>query len=175
MRLEDIASQYIEGYRRDAESELASFFAERTDEDAVSRAALAQLPCGKRHRHQRRIPRAALDDSRRRLLENLPHLREAGSFDELFELVSRIIGSIPGIGELAVYDTVLRIGSRWGLRPTKVYLHRGTRDGARALGLDARREAIEVRELPAALRGLSARELEDLLCIYKDDLSEALA
>jgi hypothetical protein len=48
-----------------------------------------------------------------------------------------------------------------------VYLHAGTRDGAEVLGFGRRRRTIELHELPAPLRGLSAREIEDLLCIYK--------
>ena len=41
------------------------------------------------------------------------------------------------MGELVVYDTALRIGARFGLEPEKVYVHRGTREGVRKLGLDA--------------------------------------
>jgi hypothetical protein len=75
------------------------------------------------------------------------------------------------MGELVVYDTALRIGARFGLEPEKVYVHRGTRDGVRKLGLDARRETIEMDELPAPIRRLTPREAEDFLCIYKDTLS----
>ena len=35
------------------------------------------------------------------------------------------------------------------------------------LGLDERRAAIETGELPAPMQRLSAREAEDLLCVYK--------
>jgi hypothetical protein len=62
----------------------------------------------------------------------------------------------------------LRIGARFGLEPKRVYVHAGTRDGA--LGLDADRRTIEMAELPAPIRRLTAREAEDLLCIYKSRL-----
>ena len=39
------------------------------------------------------------------------------------------------------------------------------------LGLDSRRETIEMDELPAPIRKLTPREAEDFLCVYKDDLS----
>ena len=69
---------YIACHRRPAARELEYFSRViRADEDAVSRAALAQLPNGNRHPHQRRIPRAALEESRRRLLANLPLLQKA--------------------------------------------------------------------------------------------------
>ena len=139
--------------------------------EAISKAALAQLPTGKRHPHQHRIPPAALKESERRLLGNLPGLRQAESFDHLFELIASIIQPIRGIGELAVYDTALRIGARFGLEPSKVYLHAGTRLGTKALGLAWRNATLELTELPVELRTLTARELEDLLCIYKDEFS----
>jgi hypothetical protein len=79
----------------------------RTDEEAITKAALAQLPTGKRHPHQYRIPPAALQESRRRLLDNLPGLRQAESFDQLFELIATIIQPIRGIRSAG------RIRHRW--------------------------------------------------------------
>lgn len=139
-----------------------------SDEDAVSAAALCQLPSGKRHPHQRRIPRAALDESRQRLLMNLDAIRACSSFDELYEFVERLIRPIPMIGELTVYDTSLRIGARFGLEPELVYLHAGTRVGARRLGLNWRARALDRDSLPPALRALTAHEIEDVLCIYEE-------
>jgi hypothetical protein len=77
---------------------------------------------------------------------------------------------IPGIGELTVYDTALRIGAHFGLEPERVYVHAGTREGARALGFENRRTTIDMNELPEPLQRLSAREAEDMLCIYKHSL-----
>jgi hypothetical protein len=166
--VEAAVSRSIEHDRAPAGRELEHFrCVPCSDEEAVSRAALAQLPSGKRHPHQYRIPRASLEESRHRLLENLAVLRRATSFDELFDLVAALIGPIPGVGELTVYDTALRIGARFGLEPTRVDIHAGTRDGARALGFDHRCLRIELDELPAPIRRLSAREAEDLLCISK--------
>jgi hypothetical protein len=169
--LQAIADHYIEHYRRPAERELDYFRLLPREEDAVSKAALAQRPNGRRHPHQYRVASAALQESRRRLLDNLPALRKASSFGELFELVKAMIGPIPGIGELAVYDMALRIGARLGLEPVKIYLHAGTRAGAKALGLAYQGDAIELAELPAELQILAAREIEDVLCIYKDDFT----
>ena len=67
-------------------------------------------------------------------------------------------------------DTALRIGAKLGIRPDRVYLHRGTREGARALKLDASQATIDVSQLPPAFQRLDAREIEDCLCIYKEDL-----
>jgi hypothetical protein len=172
--LDTIVADYIAQHRSRAARELRYFRVLRTDEDAISQAALAQLPNGKRHPHQRRIPRAALEDSRDRLLANIDQLRAAASFEVLLDLVDALIRPIPKIGELAVYDIALRIGARFDLEPERVYAHAGTRNGARALRLDVNRHAIDVNELPPPIRSLSAREAEDLLCIYKSKLQDAV-
>lgn len=170
--VEAAVAHYLARHRARAARELDYFSrVVRSDAEAVSRAALAQLPSGKRHPHQYRIPKRALEESRQVLLANLPALRQATSFDELIALVGALTEPIPGIGQLAVYDTTLRIGARFGLEPSRVYLHAGTRDGARALGFDGRRANIDMVELPEPLQRLSAREAEDLLCIYKDSLN----
>jgi hypothetical protein len=54
------------------------------------------------------------------------------------------------------------------LEPDRIYLHAGTREGARALGLGG--TALSKSELPKAFHRLSPGEIEDCLCIYKDDL-----
>jgi hypothetical protein len=167
--VEAAVRDYIEQHRARAARELEYFSRVlRSDEEAVSQAALSLLPSGKRHPHQYRVPRVALEESRRVLLENLDMLRQAGSFDDLFAVVEDLTQPIKRIGELTVYDTALRIGARFGRKPTRVYLYAGTRTGAEALGFDPRCQTIEMDQLTAPMRRLSAREAEDLLCIYKD-------
>jgi hypothetical protein len=48
-----------------------------------------------------------------------------------------------------------------------VHLHRGTRTGARALGLDTSRSFLKPTDLPKEIRSLRPHEIEDFLCIYK--------
>jgi hypothetical protein len=166
--VEASVNDYIEHHRARAARELEYFNRVlSSDEEAVSKAALAQLPSGKRHPHQYRVSRAALEESERVLLANLPALGQATSFHDLFELIDDLIRPIPGIGELTVYDTALKIGAHFGHVPTRVYIHAGTRHGVEALGLDGQRSTIEMTELPQPIQRLSAREAEDLLCIYK--------
>jgi hypothetical protein len=170
--LEDLVEDYIQSLRPERNRELGQFPCVRTDEEAISYAALARDPMtGNKHPHQYRIPNSTLEKGRRRLLKNLSQIRSAMSFEELVELVNRLIRPIDRIGELAVYDTALRIGARFGLEPEKVYVHRGTRDGVRKLDSDlANRETIQKDELPGPIRKLKPREAEDFLCVYKDDL-----
>jgi len=101
-------------------------------------------------------------------------LEQTADFDELHQRVDQAIGSLHGIGELTVYDTALRIGARLGFLPERVYLHSGTRVGARALGLDWRATVLDVSDLPRELRDLRPHEIEDCLCIFKDKLRHAV-
>lgn len=148
--------------------ELDSFRTEPTLRSALKRAAFAQTPDGKRYRHQARLPAEALERAYRSLAR--ASFRDVRSFDALHSLVARKIGPIPRLGELMIYDTALRIGAKLDLEPEFVYLHRGTRDGARALGLQSSEGRLRVSELPIALRRLSPHEIEDFLCRFKNSL-----
>jgi len=46
------------------------------------------------------------------------------------------------------------MGAKLNLFPTWVYLHAGTREGARALGLDARADALYMADLPRKFHAL---------------------
>ena len=169
--LRHVVSHYIIYRRERSTKELRWFAIQRTLDDAVSLAARAKKPSGKRFSHQRRIPMSVLSESEHRLLRILPALRQARSFEKLHKLVSLQIQPIKGIGELTIYDTSLRIAAKLGLEPSVVFLHAGTRIGAERLGIDASRETVSVTELPAPMRRLRPREIEDVLCIYKDQFA----
>jgi len=105
------------------------------------------------------------------LLQETQVLRDSVSFDAILGLVQAC--SVPGFGALARYDTALRIGFWRSLLPDKVYLHAGTRRGARNLGLDVSRDYLTLEEIPVQFRDLAPHEIEDALCIYiyKDDFA----
>jgi len=169
--LKEIVEDYLKPPQSDAEKEF-EWFAKQTLKEAISMAALARTSANKRHGHQHRIPSAVLEDSKCRLLKEIERLKKATSFEELFNIVESVIGPIEGIGELAVYDTAHRIGVNLGLEPEKVYLHAGARVGARKLKLDSSKKCLEVHEFPKPLRELKPWQIEDVLCIYKEDLAE---
>jgi hypothetical protein len=70
-----------------------------------------------------------------------------------------------------VYDIAHRHGAYFGKAPALVYLHAGTRAGARAF--NATGDTLDPKKLPAAFSRLEPAEIEDCLCIYKDDLRGA--
>jgi len=168
---EQVVHHYVACYQSDATSEL-NHYKEKPKrlQKAIELAALAKLPSGKKHPHQYRIPKDALHEAKRCLLSS--DLQNCKSFDELLNKIEDTIRPIPMIGELTVYDTALRIGAYLNLEPDVIYLHRGVRDGAKAIGLDGRQKYIEKDDLPSAFNILSPYEIEDCLCLYKDDLQK---
>jgi hypothetical protein len=165
--LEEVVASYRSHETKNAERE-RDFYAALPLRDAIHAAAFAMTSEGRRHSHQRRMTRAAMREAERRFLANVPRLQRCRTFHELFLIVRELIADIFGLGELYCYDASLRIGAALGLEPEYVYLHCGTRHGARMLGLNYREPWLAVSEIPEPLQVLSARELEDILCIYAD-------
>jgi hypothetical protein len=173
--LDDIVADYCARVRERADAERAYFAGLPTLAAAVTAAGLAQDGRGRRFAHQRRMPDQVLLECVSALSEALPRLRQAPSFEDLHDAIREEIGGIHGVGRLMVYDTAVRIGAHRGLEPARVFLHAGTRIGARRLGLDSSAESLSVADLPAALRRLRPHEIEDVLCIYKDEFDSATA
>jgi hypothetical protein len=163
-----IVQTYLESRAEGEEKYLRYYAMQRTLPDAITKAALAELPSGKRFSHQRRIPRAVLERAREVLLGlNYDGVQ---TFDDLFQLVAAVLRPIRGVGELMVYDTVHRLGAFFQVRPVHVYLHAGVRTGAKALGLDTRKDKLAMSELPRAFQNLLPEQVEDCLCIFKAEL-----
>ena len=57
------------------------------------------------------------------------------------------------------------------LSPKKVYLHAGTRKGARALGFRGGLPYLQPSQLPVELQVLKPYEMEDFLRIYAEGLA----
>ncbi|MDR0776086.1 MAG: hypothetical protein LBE81_05550 [Azonexus sp.] len=165
--LERIVDDYIRDHQRNAEREQRWFAIQPDLSKAIEVAALAKSPSGKRLSHQWRIPERALRESNRRLQTKAAKLEASRSFEDLYEVVAATIQSISGIGELTIYDTALRIGAFLRLEPAKVFLHAGTRSGARALGLRTSAAFLEMSSIPSVLQVFKPSEVEDVLCIYK--------
>ncbi len=167
MDLSAVVRHYRRHIQSKAEAELESFRKEPTLAVAVRRAALATTPDGHRDRHHRRRQQKELERASEVLAARLAEIAEASNFAKLHTLCEKALGPLHDLGELYVYDTALRIGAKTGMLPRRIYLHRGTRAGAKALGLDTSGKALDVSDLPEALRELEPHELEDVLCIYK--------
>jgi len=168
MTPDEVVALYINDNRASAKAEIAHFAAQSSLAAAIEKAALCLLPGGKRHSHQWRIPRHILQQAEGKLQKRARALNRATDFEAVHDIVAAEIGSIRGIGPLTVYDVAHRIGAFLGMPPRLVHLHAGTKLGAAVFGLRA--TAIRSGELPAPFSRLTAAEIEDCLCIYRDEL-----
>jgi len=144
-------------------------------EAAIRRAALSIREDGRRHSHQNRIPDEVLKASANALVGQAPALEGSPRFYELLTQIETLYQPIRGAGELLAYDTADRLRHRLGLASEHlIYLHAGTRVGARRLfgGRLPRGDAWALmrHQIPEPLRILDNHELEDFLCLYKDEL-----
>lgn len=168
-----VVHDYRQNHEQNANRLLDYYGSLPSYEEAAEVIGLAKLPSGRRHPHQRRLKSEVLQKVHHALLDAENRMESCSSFEELFDTVRETIGGIWGVGELMVYDTANRLGAYFGLEPEAIYLHRGTREGAEAIGIDPGRKKVEVSELPEPLQNLQPHELEDCLCIYKEELRRA--
>lgn len=164
--LDELVKCYEKNYRKNLQKLLDydSF------EDAIKKASYAKGADDKKHCHQYRLRNSTLEKVESGLFKSKTKIESCTTFDELFHFLEDEIGKIDGVGPLMIYDTALRLGAKLGLKPEKVYLHAGTRSGAKALGLDCKNKIIEIEKFPEPIQQLEPYEIEDFLCIYKDDL-----
>jgi hypothetical protein len=168
MTLNEIVDDYIRVYRSAAKEEMREYEQEESPQAAIRRAALSESPDGKRHPHQRRISRKVLEQAEAELQSIGRKLSRAVDFAALHNLVNEAILPIRGIGALAIYDIAHRIGAYFRKAPERVYLHAGTKVGARALNISG--ESIDPTVLPPPFSRLRPAEIEDCLCLCKDEL-----
>jgi hypothetical protein len=159
--------EFIDTYRSGEHDEL-SFFRERPIEQALEFAALAKDHRGKRFSHQRRLTRESLQRGKQAIMGMLGSFQKAESFAEVLQMLRGITSQVHGLGELYAYDTALRISAKTGHEPQQVYLHAGTKVGAKRLGIHTNRDYVAMAELPKALHSLKPHEVESFLCIYKN-------
>lgn len=130
----------------------------------------AIFPNGKKDNHQSRIPIDKLQSYGDEILLWEKSIINCENFDDILEIVSNI--KIKGIGILTKYDVAYRIGEKLKIFPDKVYLHAGTKQGALQLGLIkkySRKRYLTCNELPEWLLVLKPYQIEDFLCIYKNE------
>lgn len=144
-------------------------------EDAIRKAALARDEKGEIYSHQWHLKEKYPDVPKKaeRILANCAgKIAACNDFDALHDLIwdeLKLRGRVKGVGELYCYDTAFRIGISRNVMPQKVYLHAGTRKGAKALGIyEKGKEVLEMSELVKKypeFAKLESYQVEDFLCI----------
>lgn len=173
MNLEEIVNDYLNKSAHLLDREICFFRTLPSLTETISRAAMAETSQGKRSSHQPayRFFTEELETAKQCLLGIEEQVRVCETFEELKCLVNKAIVPIYKNAILYIYDTAWKVGAKLDLEPEAVYLHAGTRKGAEALDIDVKRNFIELYKLPAPLQRLRPIHIENLLCIYKDQLS----
>jgi predicted patatin/cPLA2 family phospholipase len=139
---------------------------------AIIRAAMAKGENGNKHPHQRRYIRDdVLKKLANKLIEREKQIKNIKNFDELFEIIVRTY-VFNNEDSLTVYDTALRIGFYLNKFPEKIYIHAGAKKGAEKIRGKIENHFVMKKYLPEPFKSsdLAEYELEDLFCVYKDEL-----
>lgn len=165
-----IVQHYILHQRAKLHNELHYFSSQPSLDLAIHEAVRAVDHRGKRLSHQRRLHTHVIPMSLPLMAAAKKLIARSNTFDELMSTVENILNAVPRAGDLYRYDTSLRIGSYLGLYPTRVFLQTGAYDGARKISKDFRERSVSLAQFPAPFHALAPFELENLLCVYKDNL-----
>lgn len=123
------------------------------------------------HSHQCCIKSSTYPDAESHLLALESRYAKAQNFQDVFEITNLGLHHVSGSGELFTYDIADRISCYLNLRPNDVFLHRGVLHGASNLGLNVNRASIPISEFKGKFGKLTATEIENMLCIYKDQMA----
>lgn len=123
--------------------------------------------------HQYRLGRGRCKEAAGKLLMESGRIANCRTFEQLKRLITAATSEVDGFGELARYDASLRIGAKRKLLPKVVYLHAGAKKGAENWGLDTSNDYLKMSQLQQLKRfKMQPYEVEDFLCIYKDELKQ---
>jgi len=176
--LATLVKEYWNEYKRAYDQEDQWWTEPDTWEGVLERAWRSKMRDGKIHGHQRRVA-THLSEGLKFALSDNKSPEEFPNFDSLYQWTRsvglRVIwyrsnGAKCRLKEVTAYDIARRIGAKYGLIPTKVYLHGGTEKGAKKLGI--RGEAVTRDQFPDAIRNspLDEAHIENFLCTQKDKL-----
>ncbi len=128
-----------------------------------------------REGHQRGIPVEIANAVKENLLSHKDELYICETFSEIMNIVEKC--KVRGFGELAIYDTAVRIGAFLKIEPDRVYLHAGTREGIKTLeekGYLAKgshkQKSLSISDMPKSMHKLSADEIQHFACAKKEQL-----
>ncbi|WP_318497276.1 hypothetical protein [Photobacterium leiognathi] len=128
-----------------------------------------------RDKKPRGVLASVLKDMDKKVQKRISHIQNAKTFDEVMQIVEE--ERIRYFGDLAVYDTSVRIAAYLNITPDKVYLHAGALDGAKSLeakGLvpvgSSEASCISVTVMPEPLKKLHPVQMENFLCSFKNEL-----
>lgn len=154
----------------------------KTFAEQIEAAVMSLNSDGLMHGHQRRIGRKRLQLFLQAMLapKNIDAVRKAlrtKLFDNVYKVFKSETLNHYMVSDLTAYDITQRICAVHMIEPEFIYLHTGTTVGAKNLGLDVKgKKYLLIAEIPAWISSsLGPADIENFLCIYKDDFLRSLA
>ncbi len=122
-----IYNDYLAKVYPDAEEEYSWYKKADNLRDAVKKAFLSEDEQGKVHSHQHLVGRQRLALATEIALERFDNLGISSfdNFNTIYQFVQSVSTEVHGFGQLATYDTTLRIAKYLGCELQEVYLHAG--------------------------------------------------
>ena len=150
--------------------ELERFFKSISFPSAVEYAASGITPHRKIHPHQRRIGVKRLRQSVDMLKKNLPAIRKAKSFADLFKITKRVQLELKGLGDLWAYDTALRMAFNRGktFYPQAVFVQAGVLKGVKKIfsKILVNGPTFPMKVFPKEIQTLKPFEVGDFLSVW---------
>ena len=173
LELKNIINEYKKLKKEHPDLHIEYCLQQNSLEDTIKIAAQSVNHLNKIHPHQHRVGRKKLNKFANELVNHVSEFEKANNFDNVYNIISKV--NMHGIGALTCYDTALRICSKISYKnnffPDKIYLHAGTRIGAKKLIGNKKlkgKQFIYKNDLPDVLKNseLTPSELEDILCCF---------
>jgi hypothetical protein len=174
-----LITQYIREYFPSHDNDWFDFVkSKKILDEKIETAVLSLNSSGKMHGHQRRVGLDRLKKYAQSMLTevNVERLKKAlrtKDFHNVYSVFKEETKNHYMVSSLTAYDVAQRICSIYGIEPKFVYLHTGTTDGAKNLGISIRRkEYLKLNELPNWITAsLGPADIENFLCIFKDEIA----
>ncbi len=107
-------------------------------------------------------------------MDEFEQVIKTNDFAQLYEFIKT--NKEAKLSGLDIYDIALRIGSKYEIKPTEVFLHKGTLMGLKMLenkGLVEEdlslKKTVSIKQLPKALWDMEATHIEDFLNVKNRD------
>lgn len=168
--LNKLVDDYRSCHKPHLENELNYYRGINELADALMAAGLFWQNENEIHNHQYRINK----ESKKLFSRNLRNV-SMGEVSTFADLYNRIFSCrVKGVGSLTIYDTALRLGAHLKMLPDGIYLHAGAYVGYKnLLGKVPIPQIIPYsQDIKELFNGLMPYEIENFLCIYKDDFKE---
>ncbi len=166
----DIVNDYKKRYE-DKQEFYYKWYSEADNlKSAIEKAFRSEDEKGKVDNHQCRVGRKRLVKAANIAIKNLSNDKFA-NFNQIHSFIKSVAQDIDGFGSLASYDVAIRIAKYCNYEVNEVHFHSGTTKGAIAIGINAKEgEYMTCDNFPHPFNTLSGDHIENLLCIYKDNL-----